>query len=246
MSPIPRLKAYSGPALLSYGFRPFFLVGAIYAGLGVLIWLPLFFGDIMNSHRALAARLAHPRDAVRVSASGYHWLPVDRHSQLDRPAAASGRALGGPGRGMDRRPHRCLRLRGHRPARRRRHRRVVPCPDRRHSRPRGGCRAQLAKSPAGVHCPDLLRRQRHFPHRGSRDGTPRHSAARLGIAAAIALISLIGGRVIPSFTRNWLARENPGRLPVPFGRFDRVVLGVSSARLGVMDRQAGFSRARPR
>jgi uncharacterized protein involved in response to NO len=29
------------------------------------------------------------------------------------------------------------------------------------------------------------------------------------------LISLIGGRVIPSFTRNWLARENPGRLPAP-------------------------------
>ena len=38
---------------------------------------------------------------------------------------------------------------------------------------------------------------------------------RLGIAAAVALISLIGGRVIPSFTRNWLVRENPGRLPVP-------------------------------
>jgi uncharacterized protein involved in response to NO len=37
MNPIPRLKAFSGPALLSYGFRPFFLAGAIYAGLGVLI-----------------------------------------------------------------------------------------------------------------------------------------------------------------------------------------------------------------
>ena len=46
MSPIPRLKAYSGPALLSYGFRPFFLVSAIYAGLGVLIWLPLFVGEL--------------------------------------------------------------------------------------------------------------------------------------------------------------------------------------------------------
>jgi uncharacterized protein involved in response to NO len=52
-------------------------------------------------------------------------------------------------------------------------------------------------------------------------------STRLGTAAAIALISLIGGRVVPSFTRNWLARENPGRLPVPFGRFDQAVVAVS-------------------
>ena len=35
------------------------------------------------------------------------------------------------------------------------------------------------------------------------------------------LIMLIGGRIVPSFTRNWLGRENPGRLPA-FGRFDMV------------------------
>jgi len=56
---------------------------------------------------------------------------------------------------------------------------------------------------------------------------------RLGIAAAVALISLIGGRVIPSFTRDWLARENAGRLPEPFGRFDMAVLGISLLALGV-------------
>ena len=37
MSPIPRLRVCSGPALLSYGFRPFFLFGAVYAGLGIVI-----------------------------------------------------------------------------------------------------------------------------------------------------------------------------------------------------------------
>jgi hypothetical protein len=52
MSPIPRLRAYSGPAMLSYGFRPFFLLGAAYAGLGILIWLPLLFGDITSHLRA--------------------------------------------------------------------------------------------------------------------------------------------------------------------------------------------------
>src|SRR5690606_34276386 len=50
---------------------------------------------------------------------------------------------------------------------------------------------------------------------------------RLGIAAAIVLIMIIGGRIIPSFTRNWLVRENPGRLPTPFGRFDVVALALS-------------------
>ena len=49
MAPIPRLRAYSGPALLSYGFRPFFLLGALYAGGEVLVWLPLLYGDIAIS-----------------------------------------------------------------------------------------------------------------------------------------------------------------------------------------------------
>ena len=44
------------------------------------------------------------------------------------------------------------------------------------------------------------------------------------------LITLIGGRIVPSFTRNWLARENPGRLPVPFGRFDVIVIAASVGR----------------
>ena len=47
---------------------------------------------------------------------------------------------------------------------------------------------------------------------------------RVGVAVVVLLISLIGGRIIPSFTRNWLVRENPGRLPVPFGRFDMIVV----------------------
>jgi uncharacterized protein involved in response to NO len=43
---------------------------------------------------------------------------------------------------------------------------------------------------------------------------------RVGVAATLMLIMLIGGRIIPSFTRNWLVRENPGRLPAAFDRFD--------------------------
>ena len=54
---------------------------------------------------------------------------------------------------------------------------------------------------------------------------------RLGIAATVLLIMLIGGRIIPSFTRNWLVRQGPGRLPVPFGRFDMAVLAASGITL---------------
>ena len=40
------LRTCRGPALLSYGFRPFFLFGSLYAGLVVLLWLPVYFGAI--------------------------------------------------------------------------------------------------------------------------------------------------------------------------------------------------------
>ena len=43
---IPRLRSYGGPAVLSYGFRPFFLLGSFYAGLAILAWLPMFRGEL--------------------------------------------------------------------------------------------------------------------------------------------------------------------------------------------------------
>ena len=43
---LARRRDYAGPALFSYGFRPFFLGGALWAALGVLLWLPQYFGEI--------------------------------------------------------------------------------------------------------------------------------------------------------------------------------------------------------
>ena len=54
---------------------------------------------------------------------------------------------------------------------------------------------------------------------------------RLGVAITIVLIALIGGRIIPSFTRNWLVKQGPGRLPQPFGKFDIGVIAMSVAAL---------------
>lgn len=56
---------------------------------------------------------------------------------------------------------------------------------------------------------------------------------RIGIAAAIGLIMLVGGRIVPSFTHNWLARNNPGRVPRPFSRFDALAIGGSALALAM-------------
>ncbi|MCC6736208.1 MAG: NnrS family protein [Bauldia sp.] len=50
---------------------------------------------------------------------------------------------------------------------------------------------------------------------------------RIGVAAAIMMIAVIGGRIVPSFTRNWLVKRGGGRLPTPpMQRFDVVALVV--------------------
>jgi uncharacterized protein involved in response to NO len=55
---------------------------------------------------------------------------------------------------------------------------------------------------------------------------------RLGIATLLMLIALVGGRIVPSFTRNWLAKRNANRMPAPEGALDRVTLLVTLAALG--------------
>ena len=55
---------------------------------------------------------------------------------------------------------------------------------------------------------------------------------RLGIATLVILISWIGGRLIPSFTRNWLAKHRPDvAAPAPHDRVDTVCLLVVVASL---------------
>lgn len=56
---------------------------------------------------------------------------------------------------------------------------------------------------------------------------------RLGLATLLMLIALVGGRIVPSFTRNWLARRAPrGSMPAPFGSTDGVALAFTAAGLG--------------
>jgi uncharacterized protein involved in response to NO len=51
---------------------------------------------------------------------------------------------------------------------------------------------------------------------------------RLGLAVVLVLVLLIGGKIIPSFTRNWLVKRGATALPVPpMQRFDKAVMLVT-------------------
>jgi uncharacterized protein involved in response to NO len=54
---------------------------------------------------------------------------------------------------------------------------------------------------------------------------------RIGVAAGILLIIIIGGRIVPSFTGNWLAKRESGRMPSSFGVTDQVALVITGAAL---------------
>jgi uncharacterized protein involved in response to NO len=47
---------------------------------------------------------------------------------------------------------------------------------------------------------------------------------RLGLSVLLLLICVIGGRIIPAFTGNWLRSQGIKILPVMFGRFDAVCI----------------------
>ncbi|PWW01952.1 uncharacterized protein involved in response to NO [Hoeflea marina] len=68
----------------------------------------------------------------------------------------------------------------------------------------------------------------HLAVLGSDDSGMAH---RLAISAYVMLIIVIGGRIIPSFTRNWLKKRGGERFPAPHGRFD--LLAILSSLLAL-------------
>jgi uncharacterized protein involved in response to NO len=57
---------------------------------------------------------------------------------------------------------------------------------------------------------------------------------RVGVATLLMLISLVGGRIIPSFTRNWLAKQRPEiSAPVTFNSVDRIALAIVALALAI-------------
>jgi uncharacterized protein involved in response to NO len=55
---------------------------------------------------------------------------------------------------------------------------------------------------------------------------------QVALSIVVLLISLIGGRIIPSFTRNWMAKRGmTANLPSQPGRFDLFVIGATAVAL---------------
>ncbi|MEZ5936245.1 MAG: NnrS family protein [Alphaproteobacteria bacterium] len=54
---------------------------------------------------------------------------------------------------------------------------------------------------------------------------------RLGLGIVVLLIGLVGGRIIPSFTRNWLKKRGEWKFPASFGLFDRLSLILLAAAM---------------
>lgn len=54
---------------------------------------------------------------------------------------------------------------------------------------------------------------------------------RIGVAVVATLVALIGGRIVPSFTRNWMAKQRIKPEPASPSRFDAVTLAVGAIGL---------------
>ncbi|MGI8524614.1 MAG: NnrS family protein [Pseudolabrys sp.] len=230
--PIPRLRDYRGPVLLSYGFRPFFLFGAVYAGLGVLVWIPMFNGKLGLStdfspvdwhvHEMLYGYLpavvtgfmltAIPNWTGRLPIQGKPLLVLVAVWVAGRVAVTFSAETGWLLAAIIDASFLALVVAATA-------REIVVGENWRNLRVVGLVAVLLAGNVA-------------FHIEAHIQGTAEYGA-RTGIAAIVVLIVVIGGRIVPSFTRNWLARENPGRLPAPFGRFDVGVLGVTAATLAL-------------
>ena len=227
---LARRLNYEGPALFSYGFRPFFLAGAAWAAFGILLWLPQFFGEIALP-TAMAPLDWHVHEMifgyVAAVVAGFlltaipNWtgrlpvcgLPLAMLAALwlaGRVAILFSQTIGAPvAAAIDLSFLAVLALVALRE--------VVAGSNWRNLR----VLVVLGLLFAGnvvFHAEVLSARFADY-------------GPRISIAAVILLIMLVGGRIVPSFTHNWLVRRNPGRLPVGFSRFDALSLLLAAAAL---------------
>lgn len=224
------LRNEQGLAFLSYGFRPFFLAGALYSGLAIAIWMPVYFGEL-TLHTAFAPLDWHIHEML------FGFLP----------AVIAGFLLTAIPNWTGRPPVRgnllllmavvwvCGRV-------------AVACSG------QIGWRAAMlvdasflllagAVAAREVLAAKNLRNMRvvalvlllfacniAFHIEVHVQGAADYSV-RAGIAIIVLLISVIAGRIVPVFTRIWLMRRPQGAMPVPFSRFDGLAVALGALAL---------------
>ncbi|WP_093119489.1 NnrS family protein [Salinihabitans flavidus] len=228
-----QMRAWRGPAILSYGFRPFFLGAALWAAVAMALWVAVLTG---------AADLPLAFDPISWHAHeflfGYLGAVVAGFLMTAVPNWTGRLPIVGARLGL----LAALWLVG---------RVVVAVP---------GPLSPLAVAVIDLGFPVLLalailreivagKNWRNlivlallgvmiaanglFHWEAARgDFAAEGYGLRLGLAAGIGMIALIGGRIVPSFTRNWLVVQgSPARPVPPMQRFDKLVLLASGAVL---------------
>ncbi|OQW35222.1 MAG: hypothetical protein A4E19_16755 [Nitrospira sp. SG-bin1] len=220
----PTFPRYTGPAFLSYGFRPFFLGAALFAGLTILLWIALYAG------RAQANFLYSPRDwHVHEMLFGY------------LPALIAGFLLTAMPNWTDRMPLRgtpllaffLLWVTG---------RLFMTVPLLGVSAAVVVDAAFLAllaayvwreivasrtwdRAPIGILVSLYAVTNLLFHLSALRDG-PTDFSERMALSVMTMMLTVIGGRLTPTFTREFLAERNVPRLPEMFSFMDGIAIGL--------------------
>ncbi len=221
-----KIHAYTGPAIFSRGFRPFFLTGALFAGLVMPLWSVVLSlglarpgpldGAPWHAHEMIFGYVAAVIAGFLLTAVP-NWtgrLPV-----LGLPLAALW-GLWMAGRIVMNFP-------------------VLP--------PLGAAITDAAflvvfaaillreiiggnnrKNLPIVLIISLLAATNILFHYYHLTDQPTEPAERAALGLTAILISLIGGRIIPSFTRNWMVRQNISPLPTTMNRFDMAVMAFGT------------------
>jgi len=221
-----QMRAWTGPAILTYGFRPFFFGAAAWAALAMVLWVPMLSGHLMlptaldpvswHAHAFLFGYLGAVIAGFLLTAVP-NWtgrLPI-----VGWPLGAlaalwlAGRVAVLVSAGLPPLLVACVDL-------------VFPIM----------LAAVIAREiVAGKNWRNLMvlgmlavfvLGNALFHWEAARgDHAAQGYGLRLGLGAALMLIAVIGGRIVPSFTRNWLVKRGPGRLPVaPMQRLDKLSL----------------------
>lgn len=227
-----RIRCWQGPEILRIGFRPFFLLGSLWAALAMALWIGVLSGGVAlptafdpvgwHAHEMLFGYLgaiaagflltAVPNWTGRMPVSGWPLAVLAAIWLAGRAAVAFSAHLS-PG--------------------------LVAAADMAFLLALAGL--ILREIVAGKNWRNLmvlallggLIAGNALFHWQVAQGAYAAGGAglRLGLAAAVMMIAVIGGRVVPSFTRNWLVKQGAAARPAPFGRVDRAALLMSLAAL---------------
>ena len=234
-SSMEQVRNWTGPALLSYGFRPFFLLASIWAALAMLIWilmlagtpvLPMRFDPVSwHAHEFLFGYLgailagflltAVPNWTGRLPLVGWRLGGLVLLWVAGRVAIANSQMM----------PET-----------------LIAMIDLGFPMVLGA--TILREILAGKNWSNLLVlgmltaftvANLLFHLEAAYGGAAAQGIGlRLGLASALMMISVIGGRIVPSFTRNWLVKTGREARPAaPMQKFDKAMLLVTLAGLAV-------------